>query len=94
MQAIITKYLGATNNKGARIKATCDAGSVTIGYPHEWYEEAAHASAAMALVKKLGWNDTTQYGHWVSGGLPDQSGYVFVSTKSCSWGAHHFNSVV
>lgn len=32
MQAIQTKYLPATNYRGSRIKATCERGSLTIGY--------------------------------------------------------------
>jgi hypothetical protein len=74
MQAIVTKYLSATNTKGARIKATCDAGSITIPYPHELSGEAVHEAAAMALVAKLEWKSD----EWVCGGLPNQAGYVFV----------------
>lgn len=76
MQAIITKFVNPTDHKGARIKATCDAGSITIPYPHELGEGSkAHALAAMALVRKLGWvpkgpNGEHQNGHvgaWVVG---------------------------
>ena len=36
MTAILTKYLGPTDHKGARIKAWSVGGrSVTIPYPHE-----------------------------------------------------------
>jgi hypothetical protein len=55
MQAIITKYLPATATKGSRIKATCDAGSITISYPHELSGQAVHRTAAEALAAKLGW---------------------------------------
>ena len=34
MQAIETKYFGPSNVKGSRIKATAQAGSVTVGYDH------------------------------------------------------------
>ena len=81
MQAILTKYLGPTDHKGARIRARCDAGSITISYPHELSGYDVHAAAAMALVRKLEWQD---YGSWVVGGLPDQAGFVFVNNK-CSW---------
>ncbi|QOR55742.1 MAG: hypothetical protein YHS30scaffold667_38 [Phage 65_10] len=55
MQAIQTKYLGPTNLKGSRIKAWCDAGSLTISYPYEAGPgEPAALVAAKALVKKLG----------------------------------------
>jgi hypothetical protein len=74
MQAITTKYISATNTKGSRIKATCEAGSITISYPHELSGQDVHAAAAMALVRELGWDD---YGKsWIAGGTKD--GYVFV----------------
>ena len=53
MQAIITKYLSATNCKGARIKATCERGSVTISYPYELSGDACHIEAANALVARF-----------------------------------------
>ena len=80
MQAIITKYLSATNSRGSRIKATCDAGTININYPHELSGEEVYRAAADALVKKLGW-DTEHYGKMVCGGLPNNSGYVFVFVK-------------
>lgn len=78
MQAIVTKYIGPTDTKGARIKATCDAGSVTIGYPHELSGQDVHAAAAMALVRKLGWDDGEYKPFWQCGSLPNQAGCVFV----------------
>ena len=76
MQAIITKYLSPTENRGSRIKAKCDAGSITIPYPHEYSTERAHAEAAIALRNKLGWTYDM-----VAGSLPDGAGnygYAFV----------------
>ena len=70
MQAITTKYLGPTDYRGARIKATCQAGSVTVPFP---YEDSDHDAAARALIAKLGWG-----GQWVSGGLPDGRGDAYV----------------
>ena len=79
MQAITTKYIGPSNTKGARIKATCDAGSITVSYPHELSGQDVHAFAAMALVRKLGWDEANGYkGQWFGGALPSQAGYVFV----------------
>lgn len=72
MQAIQTKYLGPTNYRGARIKARCEAGSITIDYPYEKNAgEDAHRVAADALMRKVGWSYRL-----VGGGLPDGS-YVF-----------------
>jgi hypothetical protein len=76
MQAIITKYLPATNTKGSRIKATCSAGSITISYPHELSGQAVYQAAAEALVSKMGWN-THGYGGLLGGGLPNGT-YCFV----------------
>ncbi len=53
MQAIVTKYIPATNYRGSRIKASCAFGSVTIPYPHELTGMAVHRAAADALVAKL-----------------------------------------
>jgi hypothetical protein len=82
MQAIITKYLPVTNSRGSRIKATCAAGSVTIGYPHELSGMACHAAAAKALVDKLGWNDA-HYGCLMGGQLASGD-YVFVFNNDSS----------
>jgi len=56
MQAIITKYLSPTNTRGARIKATASAGSVTIPFPYELGLYERHEKAALALCAKLGWD--------------------------------------
>lgn len=73
MKAIRTKYLGPSNVKGSRIKATDEDGnSKTIPYDHATAGvEARHAKAAKALVDKLGWG-----GQWVGGHL--KGGMVFV----------------
>lgn len=71
MQAIEVKYLPATNTKGARIKATASAGSVTVGWPYELSGEEAHKVAALALCNKFGW--TTN----IVGGQLANGNYVF-----------------
>jgi hypothetical protein len=73
-QAIRTKYHGPTNFKGSRITAACEAGKVTIPYPHELSGEACHRKAAETLCDKLGWNKSM-----VSGGFGDGT-YAFVFT--------------
>lgn len=72
MQAITTKYLGPTNFRGARIKASCEAGSVSIPFGHELRIEERHGKAVRALLDKLGW-----YGAYV-GGYQRGSTYVWV----------------
>ena len=78
MQAIITKYLSATNNRGSRIKATCAAGSVTIGYPHELSGMDCHAKAAYALLAKLHWD------YKLMGGQLPSGDYAFVLVDTAS----------
>jgi len=75
-QAIETKYLGATNTKGARIKATAWAGSVTLPYDHALSAEKNHKKAAFALLLKLRWNGTYAQGANVKG-----DGYHFVNVE-------------
>ena len=80
MQAIITKYLSATNTRGSRIKATCDRGSIIVSYPHELSGSDVHVFAANALVARFADEDSKTYGTprnenpWlhprVCGGLP------------------------
>lgn len=82
MQAIQTRYLSPTNSQGARIKATCAAGSITIGYPHELSGQAVHRKAAEALVSKLGWVDP-HYGGLLGGCLPNGD-YCFVFNSKLS----------
>ncbi len=75
MQAIITKYLPATDRRESRIKATCASWSVTIPYPHELSGQAVHRAAAESLVAKLFPGIKTPL---LGGGLPDgRSVFVF-----------------
>ncbi len=81
MQAITTKYLPATDTKGARIKARCESGSVTIPLPYELgLGQPRHRAAAMALARQRGWGNL----QWLGATLPDNSGYVFVPVHA--WG--------
>jgi hypothetical protein len=76
MQAIFTKYITPTNTRGARIKAWCESGSVTIPYPHEFGSEEAHAMAARTLRLNLKWqNDMVQGVAPLAG---TNAAYVFV----------------
>ena len=82
MQAIVVKYLGPTNARGSRYKATAQAGSVTVECDSRLNEEENARAACDALLHKLEWHKgnglrgfrTT----WVSGFLPDGSA-VFVN---------------
>lgn len=82
MQAIITKYLPATNTKPSRIKAECERGSIIVSYEDSMTTEQAHISAAKALIRKFMAEDVKQFGpsavlagsgwncNFVTGGLP------------------------
>ena len=73
-QAITTKYLGPTNQRGARIVARAFAGKVTVPWDYSENVMANHAAAAKALAEKYQWTG----GRWHGGGLPDDTGYCFV----------------
>ena len=72
MKAIVTKYHGPTDCKGARISADDgDGNRVYLPYPYKLSGEAVHRAAADALCKKMGWK-----GDLVGGAT--RSGYAFV----------------
>lgn len=76
MQAIETKYLGPTNFRGARIKASAEVGSITISWDHALNVEENHDVAARALITKWGW-----HGSWVRGAAPSNKGNVYVCVR-------------
>lgn len=82
MIAIETKYLGPTNYRPSRIKATANGHTVTVSYPHEKSQGAdVHSVAALELCRRMGWTrDTYAYKggatHLVAGGT--REGWVFV----------------
>jgi hypothetical protein len=51
------------------MKATCQAGSLTLHWDHTLNPDQNHCKAAKALAAKMGWT----YGTWQSGQLPDGS---------------------
>ncbi len=73
-QAIVTRYLGPTNVRGSRVKATAEAGSITLSWDDALGSYENHAKACEALVAKFKWGGT-----WYGGGTAD--GYVFVDTE-------------
>jgi len=89
MQAIQTKYYGATNHRGARIKATCDAGQITIPWSYDLGTGANHEAACKALKKKIQLQNEKRYLNYtcaddpwiqpmIGGALPNNAGYAFV----------------
>jgi hypothetical protein len=77
MQAIETKYLGPTNSRGSRVKATCEAASYTIQWDDALDNVANHDAAARFLILKMKW-DTATRGAWYRGALKGARGYVYV----------------
>ena len=87
-QAITTKFLGPTDYRGSRIKATAQAGSVTVPYDHALGIDENHTEAALALARKYDW---IRAGWRLEGaGLPDGTGNAYVlfreSEPLASWG--------
>ena len=81
MQAIVTKYSGPTNHRGARIKATAhtgQGGSVTVAWDYALDTSANHRAAAVALVEKLKWSDHLDLSE--GGSLPAGNGECFILT--------------
>ena len=80
MQAIITKFLPATNTQGDRAKASCQRGSVVVAWDSELTQESMHVHAARLLIGRLVEEDCAKYGtpakanpwsrRFVSGQLP------------------------
>lgn len=76
MQAIVTKYLGPTERRGSRIKATAQAASVIVDYDDALSSEKNHTAAAAKLCARLMWA-----GIYIGGGTPDGD-WVFVPVDS------------
>lgn len=55
MQAIRTRYHGATNTRGSRITATCEAGSLTLPRDYSLNIDQDYARVARCLAERLGW---------------------------------------
>ena len=80
MKAIITRYHGPTDHRGARISATTEgAGRVYEDYDHALDGEKLHFEAVKKLCKQLDW-----HGIFVAGGTPDERGYAWVFVEHAS----------
>ncbi len=75
----MTKFLGPTNFRGARVKASAQAGSVTIGWDHALDTNENHDAAAKALATRWGW--LARGVRLVGGAMPDGSGNAYVLTE-------------
>lgn len=83
MQAIVTKYHGPTNTRGARISAKAQAGRLSVPYDSALSTDGNHVRAASIFAARFGWS-----GKIVGGGLPtpcgSQMAFVFVDDLSPS----------
>ena len=79
MQAILTKKLPCTNTRPSRMKASCQAGSLTVSYAYDLNIEENHERACALLIAKLGWSCYTP-SKIVCGQLPDGT-YAHVFKK-------------
>jgi hypothetical protein len=77
MKAIWTKYIPASESRGARVRAEAEGVKpLTLSF---WADDNAHAAAALALARREGWKGTL-----IEGGRPDGKGDVFVFSDSRS----------
>ena len=72
-QAIQTRYIGPSNTRGSRVKATAEAGSVTLSWDNALNATDNHRIAAETLANKYGWPK-----NMIGGALPNSSDYVWV----------------
>ncbi len=77
MRCIVTKYLGPTNHRGSRVKATCGEKSVTIPWDDAKGSVENHDLTARVLASKL----SSRAASLVSAESPDGRGYVYVMTS-------------
>lgn len=87
MQAIFTKFIPCTNHRESRVKAWCDAGSITVGANHADSIEDRHRFAVRALCDKLNaenakrWGDHTpvwNIDRMVCGSAPQKTPFAYV----------------
>jgi hypothetical protein len=78
MQAIVTKFIGPTNHRGSRIKATAQVGSLTLSWDHALNSDGNHRAAALALANKFKWLEYSDLSE--GGSLPAGNGECFILT--------------
>lgn len=81
MQAIITKFLPATDTRPSRVKATAQVGTLTLAWDHALDVTENHDAVAKALADTYGWLDFGA--KLVGGGLPDGTGNAYVLIPLC-----------
>jgi hypothetical protein len=83
---IMTKYLGPTDRRGARVKAWSPKSSsgqgpcAVLSWDHAWSVEGNHDGAAIELAAQLGW-----LGGWASADMPQGRVYVRLGSGSLAF---------
>jgi len=80
MVAILTRYHGATNTRGARYSARADGRVVYVGIDHALDEEGNHRRAAVKLCKLNVWDEDRFFGGSVRG-----VGWAWVPVFTYDW---------
>lgn len=76
MKAIRTRYLGPSNVKGSRCKASDEDGNqITIGWDNSLNSKGNHRKAAEALCRKMGWS--LDHSELIQGSLGKDEVFVF-----------------
>ena len=80
-KAITVKYLGPTNSRGARVKASAGGtGNVTLPFRHEWSMEQNVAAAVDELLLRYEWDNP-----YVLGALADGTYVAVLSDKPSTY---------
>lgn len=77
-QSITTVFLGPTDHRDPRVKATCEAGSVTVDWDDSLDMRENHAVAAAMLAVALEWATPENFPARYAMGAVKGGGYVFV----------------
>lgn len=77
MQAIITTYVGPTNWRGSRVKATCERGSITVPWDGNLDTQENHENACRAMCEQFDAEDRKEYGSTLANwSRPKASGWL------------------
>ena len=91
MQAIVTKFFGPTNRMGARIKASCERGSLTVSWDYALGIEQNHRAACEALLARFAmedhernpgtWPSEHHWGEFLTGQTGDSMVHVLIGSR-------------
>lgn len=82
-QAIVTKFLGATNHRGARIKVTSWLGSTTVSYD---YSSEGYVNHYHAILAHLSANSSREVSFEIVGDGDGVDCWAFMGCNPCGSG--------